>query len=244
MQLDSSEDAITYFLKHVAIVGDTGVEDATNRERAARFLQAKSDQYWEPPWKQKEATSTVQFAGGTGLAGLPSDFATWDRNYGKLVWGPPNTTYRYEFNPTRQRPLDVMTLRTKNPDRTGEPIAVAMHGGLLHRWPTLPPSGANEDVTIFYHRIRPNILDLFGLPVPDPEDPQDEWSLIPVGDQNVLIDGLAAMWKAAGADGREAQAEAIFRKRVRELHKSRNQDQNLGRFSAPFNARAAGRSIH
>lgn len=242
MQLDSSEDAITYFLKHKALVSETGVADTDNRERAARLLQSVSDQYWESAGKRKEATSTVQFSGSTGLAGLPSNFETWDQDFGNLVWGPPNTTYRYEFNPTKQPAMDVMTLRAKNVDRTGVPIAVVMHEGLLKRWPTLPPSGANEDVTIFYHRNRPNILDLFGVEdLPGPDDPQDEWEMFPVSDQNVLIDGLDAKWKALAADGRETQAEAMFRKRVRELHKKRNQDQQPRRMSKPFNPRFAGR---
>lgn len=243
MQLDSSEDAITYFLKHRALVSETGVSDPTNRERAARLLQSVSDQYWEPPWKQKEATSTVQFSGSEGLAGLPSDFASWDRNYGKLVWGPPNTPYRYEFNPALGRTLDVMAFRAKNPTQDGQPIAVVKHAGLLKRWPTRPPGGIAEDVTIFYYRKRPNILDLFDAEDPEPEDPQDEWSLFPIEDQNVLIDGLDAKWKALGADGRETQAEALFRKRVRELYKSRNQDQQPSGMSKPFNAALAGRPI-
>lgn len=244
MQLDSTEDVITYFLTDIVPASESGVEDAVLRNKAARFLQTKVTQYWEPAWKMKETQSTVQFAGDTGLSSLPDNFSTWDRNFGLLVWGPPNTQYRAVINPTKQRPLDVMAMRIKYPTQQGTPVAVARHNRILVRWPTLPPGGLSEDVVIFYHRTRPNILDLFGVAeedLPGDDDPQDEWSLIPLDDQEVIVEGLRAMWDAQSGDGREAQHEVQFRKRCRELFKSRNQDQQPQRFSQPFNANIAGR---
>ena len=217
MQLDSTEDAITYFLKHIVPMSESGTSDATSREKAARFLQMKVTQYWEPAWKFKEKSTAVSFGENDGLAALPGDFGTWDRDFGWLVWGPP---YNITLNPTKRNPREIMALRTQYPTRTGSPEAVVMHNRVLARWPTKPPNGA-EAATCFYHRRRPNILDLFEQEDPEEDDPQDEWSLIPIEDQEVVIDGLRAMWDSVSGDGREPAHELQFRKRVRELYKSR-----------------------
>jgi hypothetical protein len=229
VHLDSSQAVITHFLTDIIPVSDSGVDDAVSRNRVARILQAVVDQYWEQPWKFKETKADTVFNGAEGFADLPTNFGTWDRNFGWLVWGSP---YRIQLSPAQERVKEIMSLRVEYPELSGVPAAVVMHAGQLWRWPTMTPGAQDETVTCFFHRKRPDIVD--EAPPDDPDDITDEWSLIPVEDQAVIVDGMKPRWDALSGDGREMNHEVAFRKRVRELYRSRNLDQQPRKFSEPF----------
>lgn len=222
MELSGTDEAITYFLKHVNPTSNTGTSNTGLRERANRFLQDVANIYWRPRWKFKEKSAALSF-NASGVASMPADFGSWDRDFGLIVWASPH--FR-TINPTRQPPLDVMTARTQYPTRRGAPLAVVVHDRTIYRWPTVPNT-APEAATAFYHRRRPDLLD---------GDPEDEWAEIPVEDQDLLMEGLRMAWAKTSGDGRQPVWQKDFRKLIGDAFRSRALDQQPRNFGGGFRA--------
>lgn len=239
MLIADTQALITYFLDHIVDVGQSGSSDTTMRARALGVAQARVNQYWEQPWKIKETSAAISFSGDDGIAELPVNFASWDKNFGWVAFSAPSPATR--IRPSEFLPSEIMTLRQQYPTRTGPVEAAVVHGGvsvtgtkLLYRWPTTLNGVTAEAAQAFYYRKPPNLLDQD--PPEDEEDPVDEFYLIPTEDQHVIIDGMRAAWDSNSGDGREAKHDMQFRKRVAELFRSRNLDQQPTHLGRPFRA--------
>lgn len=224
MQLELFDEAITHFLEHVVIVSASGTADATLRARALATGQKSVEVYWEAFHKMREAQAAIEFD-SDGIAALPANFLSWDRNFGWIVFPEPNVR---KINPTRCEPDKVMTWRAAYPTRSGPPEQVVMHAGQLYAWPTVPPADP-WPATAFYHRIRPELVDS-----DDAEDNED-WQLIPVGDRLTIVEDLMkSFWEAKDGDVREADHRRAVEKRLGRMYKSRNLDQQPSRFCSPY----------
>lgn len=222
------ETAITAFLEDVVVTSKTGSSSTKLRARALMVGQRCVNLYWEQPWKLREKQDDIEFD-ADGVAEIPGAFASWQKSFGHIVF----PTWRLSINPSRHDTNRVMALRSIYPTRTGRVEAVVMHGNprALYRWPTKPPGNTTEDAVAFYHRIPPQLTD---------DDETDELALIPVEDQEVILDGMLAGWDVKSGDGREAVHDVAFRKRIRELYRSRNLDEQPTKLGKPFRAPGSG----
>lgn len=231
MQLETFDVAITHFLEHVVIVSASGTGDAQLRARALATGQKCVNLWWTAFHKMREAQAALEFD-ADGVADLPDDFLSWDRNFGWIVFPRPNAI---KINPTHCNPEEVMAWREIAPDEQGPTQQVVMHGGLLYTWPTKPPS-APWPAQAFYHRIRPELVD------DDDPDANADWALIPPGDQLAIVEDLMkSAWEAKDGDVRESEHRKQALKDLAAMYKSRNLDQQPQRFCRPYRTPRMGR---